>query len=369
MNKHVLVTGGAGFIGSHTVDALIKKGYKVRILDSLSKPVHLYGLPSYINKEAEFIKGDVRDRSAWEKSLKGVDIVFHLAAYQDYLPNFSKYFDVNAKGTALLYEIIVEKKLSIEKIIIASSQAVYGEGKCSCKNNHVIFPSQRLLIDLKKQKWDFLCPYDKLTLIPQWIKEDDFIDPHNQYGISKYAQEKIGLHLGKRYQIPTVAMRYSIVQGERQSPFNLYSGALRIFVTHILAGKSPIIFEDGQQIRDFVNIYDVVTANLLVLENEKANYQVFNVGSGKKWTVVDFYKTVERVLDKKIKPNTSTLFRVGDTRHIFSSIDKIKSLGFQPQYSIEESIKSYAQWVKTLPNFKKIIKASQRILFNQEVIQ
>ena len=354
MNKSILVTGGAGFIGSHTVDALIKKGYKVRMMDSLAKPVHLFGKPNYLNKEAELIIGDVRSKTSWEKALKKIDLVFHFAAYQDYLPNFSKYFDVNARGTALLYEIIVEKKLSIEKVIIASSQAIYGEGKYKCKKDHIVFPSLRMIEDLKKKKWDFYCPYHKLSLTPQWVIEKDFIDPHNQYGISKYSQEKIGLHLGKRYQIPTVAMRYSIVQGPRQSPFNLYSGALRIFVTHLLAGKPPTIFEDGNQIRDFVNIHDVVFANMLVLENKKANYEVFNVGGGKKWTVNEFYKIVQKVLKTDIEVKRDGSFRVGDTRHIFSSIEKIKKFGWKPKHSIEDSIKSYAKWVKTMPNFKKI---------------
>lgn len=369
MNKHILVTGGAGFIGSHTVDALIKKGHKVRLLDSLAKPVHLYGKPNYLNKEAEFILGDVRNRSSWEKSLKGIDIVFHLAAYQDYLPDFSKYFEINAKGTALLYEIVVKKKLPITKIIVASSQSVYGEGHYKCENGHRVFPEQRSIEDMKKKIWDFICPHDSHKLSPQWTTEEDLTTPHNSYGISKYTQEKIALNLGKRYKIPTVALRYSIVQGPRQSPFNLYSGALRIFVTHLLAGQPPIIFEDGQQIRDYINIYDVIAANLLVLENKKADYQIFNVGGGRKWTVADFYKTAEKALGTKIKPDTSSLFRVGDTRHIFSSINRIKSLGFRPQHSIEESIKSYAEWVKTLPNFKKMIKASQKTLFTQEIIR
>ncbi|MBI4009516.1 SDR family NAD(P)-dependent oxidoreductase [Candidatus Roizmanbacteria bacterium] len=351
MNKRVLVTGGAGFIGSHTVDALVKKGYKIKILDSLTKPVHQRGSPDYLNKEAEFIDGDVRNKSAWEKALKNVSIVFHLAAYQDYLPNFSKYFDVNAKGTALLYEIIVEKKLKIEKVIIASSQAIYGEGRYACKNNHIIYPTQRSFKDLKKKKWDFNCPHDKLPLIPQWVNEGDFIDPHNQYGISKYSQEKIGIHLGKRYQIPTVAMRYSIVQGPRQSPFNLYSGVLRIFITHLLGRKPPTIFEDGNQIRDFVNIHDVVSANILVLENKKADYQVFNVGGGKRYTVNEFYKIVQKILKTDIKPVRDGSFRVGDTRHIFSSIEKMKNLGFKPTYSITDSIHSYITWLQTLANF------------------
>ena len=355
-NKNILVTGGAGFICSHTIDALVKKEYQVRILDSLAKPIHQSGKPNYLNKEVEFVKGDVRDRATWEKSLKDIDIVFHFAAYQDYLPNFSKYLDVNAKGTALLYEIIIEKKLPIEKIIIASSQAIYGEGKYKCQNSHIIYPSQRPLKDLRNKKWDFFCPHDKLRLTPQWVKEDDFIDPHNQYGISKYSQEKIGVHLGRRYQIPTVALRYSIVQGPRQSPFNLYSGALRIFVTHLLAGKSPVIFEDGEQIRDFVNISDVVTANILVLENKKTAYEVFNVGGGKKYTINEFYKIVQQVLKTNIPAKKDGSFRLGDTRHIASSIEKIKKLGWTPKHSIEQSIKSYTNWIQTLPNFNKIWK-------------
>lgn len=369
MIKKILVTGGAGFIGSHTVDALIKKGYQVRILDSLAKPVHTFGKPSYLNKEAEFLKGDVRDRNSWEKSLKGIDAVFHLAAYQDYLPNFSKYFDVNAKGTALLYEIIVEKNLPIQKIIVASSQSVYGEGKYKCKNDHVVYPEQRSMIDLKKKKWNFVCSKDGLPLIPQWVTEDMEINPHNQYGISKYAQEKIGINLGKRYNIPTVALRYSIVQGPRQSPFNLYSGALRIFVVNLLAGIAPTIYEDGDQIRDFVNVHDVVRANILVLEKTNANYQVFNVGGGKQWKITDFYNVVAKELHSKIRPNLDNSFRVGDTRHIASSIEKVKKIGFVPRFGVQTSIREYAEWVQTLSYFKKMVQVSAKTLKEKGVVQ
>lgn len=368
MTKRVLVTGGAGFIGSHTVDALIEKGYTVRILDSLAKPVHILGKPFYLHKEAEFILGDVRNRSSWEKALRDVDIVYHLAAYQDYLPNFSKYFDINARGSALLYEIIVEKKLPIKKVIVASSQAIYGEGKYHCKMKHTIFPELRTTEDLKRRRWDFVCPYDSLFLTPEWVTEDDFIDPHNQYGISKFSEEKIAVKLGKRYHIPTVALRYSIVQGARQSPFNLYSGALRIFVTNLLAGSHPIIYEDGKQIRDFVNIHDVVQANLLVLENKKANFEVFNVGSGKRWTVLDFFNMVKKVLKKDIQPEMNGSFRIGDTRHIMSSIEKIKKIGFKPKFFIEDSITEYAQWVQTLPYFKKMVQPSKKILLSKGVV-
>ncbi len=359
MNKNVLVTGGAGFIGSHTVDALIKKGNRVRILDNLTKPVHQNGKPNYLNKEAEFIQGDVRNKSTWEKALKKIDIVFHLAAYQDYHTNFGKYFDVNAKGTALLYETIVEKNLPVEKVIVASSQAIYGEGKYCCPKKHIIFPSQRSVDLLKKHQWDFSCPYDSLPLTPLPVTEDDIIDPHNQYGISKYSQEKITIHLGKRYKIPSVALRYSIVQGPRQSPYNLYSGALRVFVVHLLANRPPPIFEDGKQLRDYVNIHDVVNANLLVMQNKKADYNVFNVGGGKKWTVIQLFNLVQKVLRTAIKVKILGSFRVGDTRHIFSDIKKIRALGFSHQYTIDDSIKSYGQWLKTLPNFKNIARSAK----------
>lgn len=354
--KNILVTGGAGFIGSHTVDALIKKGHIVRIIDSLEKPVHQLGPPEYLNKKAEFIQADIRNRDDLLKALNGIDTIYHFAAYQDYLPNFSKYFEVNASGTALIYEIIVERKLPIQKIIVASSQAIYGEGKYKCTNRHVIYPTQRSIEDLKKQKWDFVCPPDGSLLTPQWVNENDVIDPHNQYGISKYSQEKIALHLGKRYKIPSVALRYSIVQGERQSPYNIYSGALRVFVTHLLAGKSPIIFEDGNQIRDFVNIHDAVAANLLVLEKKGADYQAFNVGGGKKWTVLEFYKRVQKVLRSNVNPKMKSYFRLGDTRHIFSNNKKIETLGFKIKHTVDESIRSYADWIQKLPQFNKVIK-------------
>src|SRR3989338_3791942 len=369
MNYRILVTGGAGFIGSHTVDALIHKGHEVRILDALTKPVHLFAKPKYVNKEAEFIKGDIRNKSLLERSLKHIDVIYHFAAYQDYLPNFSTYFDVNASGTALIYEIIVEKKLPIKKVIVASSQAIYGEGKYRCKNGHFIYPTLRNTEDLLKKKWDVICPNDGLPLTPQWVKENDPIDPHNQYAISKYSEEKIALHLGKRYGIPSVTMRYSIVQGPRQSPFNLYSGALRIFVTSLLADRDATIFEDGKQLRDFVNIFDVVKANLLVLENSKTAYQTYNVGGGRKWTIMEFYRKVRHILKSDMKPVMNGKFRVGDTRHIISDIGKIRKVGFSPKYSIDDSILTYTEWVQTLPNFKKMLAKSQETLKTQGFIR
>jgi len=276
----VLVTGGAGFIGSHTADTLLVRGHRVRIMDSLEPPVHLKGKPDYVPEKAEFIRGDVRVKNDWEKALRGIDIVFHFAAYQDYLTDFSKFFNVNSRGTALLYEVAVEKKLPLKKVIIASSQAVYGEGKYECSEDGITYPAPRSLEQLKRGDWELRCPKcgSRIKMQPT---DEARVNPANSYGISKYSQELIGLTLGKRYDIPTTCLRYSIVQGARQSPYNLYSGALRVFAVSIRSGKEPVIYEDGQQLRDYVNIEDVVRANLLALEDSRTDYEVYDVVGGK----------------------------------------------------------------------------------------
>ncbi len=237
-----------------------------------------------------------------------------------------------------------------------------------CKNGHRQVPELRSAVQLKRGKWEFTCLVDDLPLTAQWTKEDDPINPHNQYGISKYSEEKIGINLGKRYGIPTIGMRYSIVQGDRQSPYNLYSGALRIFVVHLLAGVPPTIYEDGNQMRDFINIKDVVAANMIVLKRKESEYQVFNIGGGKQWKIIDFYKAVQKILGKDLSPTIGG-FRVGDTRHIFSDIEKIKGFGFTPRYSVWDSIKEYSTWVQTLPTFDRMIKHAKQTMHHKGVIQ
>ncbi len=339
----VLVTGGAGFIGSHTVDALLAKGYRVRIMDSLEPPVHLKGRPDYVPEEAEFILGDVRNKADWKKALKGIDAVFHFAAYQDYLTDFSKFFDVNSRGTALLYEVIVEKKLPVEKVMVASSQAVYGEGKYECPEDGMIYPDPRSLDQLKRGDWELRCPKcgGKIKMEPT---PESRVNPANSYGISKYSQELISLTLGKRYSIPTTCLRYSIVQGPRQSFYNLYSGALRAFALSIYFKRQPVIYEDGLQLRDYVNIEDVVGANLLVMENPRADYQVYNVGGGKAYTVLELAGMVGRTFGDEVNPKITGEFRFGDTRHIVSDISKIGALGWKPTNSIEKSVNDYVAW-------------------------
>jgi dTDP-L-rhamnose 4-epimerase len=371
----VLITGGAGFIGSHTSDALIAKGYQVRILDNLQKTVHPRGKPDYLNPDAEFMLGDVRDADAWRKALEGVDAVFHLAAYQDYLTDFSTFFAVNSVSTALLYEILVvdPRRYPVRKVIVAASQAVMGEGRYRCDQcadavNPYLYPEIRLESQLRQGRWDHRCPVCGGVL--QWQPSDEtVIKPCNQYALSKHAQEQIAIQLGRRYQIPSVAMRYSIVQGPRQSFYNAYSGAMRIFALSLMEHKAPTIYEDGNQIRDFVNIDDVVAANLLVLEKEAACYQVYNVGGGQAWRVGEFYDAMQEAVNRYIPPRLGGYYRYGDTRHIFSDTSKLKALGWSPRKSVLDSITDYWQYLTTHPRGKDILERADERMQNLNVIR
>jgi dTDP-L-rhamnose 4-epimerase len=366
--EKVLVTGGAGFIGSHTVDRLLKIGYDVRILDNLQKPVHLKGKPSYIPKEAEFILGDVRDKDTIEKALENVDYVFHLAAYQDYLPDFSTFFHVNSVSTALIYEIAVAKQLPIKKIIVASSQFVNGEGIYKDKNGNFFYPKRRTNQQLEKSQWDFTdIEGNKLDYI--WTPET-YACPPNQYAISKYSQELMALNFGERYNIPSVAMRYSIVQGSRQSFYNMYSGACRIFSLSYYFDKAPTVYEDGLMIRDFVNVHDVVDANILVMQDERANYNAYNVGGGKAYTVKSFAEIVAKEFGKEhIKPNISGEYRFGDTRNACSEITKLKSLGWSPLRTAADSVKEYVEYLKAQTDIQDILDYAEKTMKNLNVVR
>lgn len=349
MKQRILITGGAGFIGSHTADAFKKAGFQVRILDALLPPVHKKNWPKYIkNKGFELIRGDVREKKVWERALRNVSFVYHLAAYQDQRLDFSTFFTTNTVSTALLYEVIVEKNFPIKKIILASSQFVYGDGKYHCMHSGkkiTFYPELRSFAQLKKGDWNIKCPHGKAAkAIP--FKEDQGVTPTNSYGLSKKALEDLAFRLGKTYGIPTVAMRYSIVQGSRQSPRNLYSGALRIFVSQALAGLPITVYEDGSETRDFINIHDVVRANLLVLRSSRANFQILNVGGGTAYKVMDFAKEVKKMTGSN-SPIVVGGFRRTDTRHAVSDISKLKELGWTPKYTTRDSLLEYIDWFRS----------------------
>lgn len=365
----ILITGGAGFIGSHTADALLKKGYFVKILDILKKPVHMKGFPEYLDKsKIEFIYGDVRDKVTMKYALQDVDVVFHLAAYQDYLPDYSSFSHVNTYSTSLIYEIIDEEKLPVKKVIVASSQAVMGEGKYHNEQGETIFPSLRTDKQLGEGKWEHVDSKTGLPLIMD-LSDENVINPMNPYAMSKYQQEILAINLGNRIGVPSIAMRFSIVQGSRQSFYNAYSGACRIFSLSYFLEKQPTAYEDGYALRDYVNVHDVVDALLLVMEKDEANGQVYNVGGGKAYTVLEFAKVVAEVFNSDLKPKVPNEYRFGDTRHIFSDITKLKKLGWNPQRTVYDSITEYKQYLEEQTCIDDILDYSEKHMKNLGVIR
>lgn len=342
----VLVTGGAGFIGSHIVDRHLRNGDDVRILDFLEPKVHPRGLPKYVPKEAHFIKGSILDRSLLRRALDGVDIVCHQAAYQDYMPDFSKFLDVNAVGTALLYEMIVQDRLPVQKVVVASSQAVYGEGQYECKDHGFFSPAPRSQVQLQRGQWAVQCPNCHKSSTPLPLDEER-VNPYNQYAVSKLAEEKIALGLGWLHGIPTVALRYSITQGKRQSLFNQYSGVCRIFFSRAMSGLPLIVYEDGRQTRDFVHVQDVVDAYELTLKSDSANYRAFNIGSGKAMTVLEYAEAVARRLGREVPIRVSGEYRRGDNRHSVSSISQLRNLGWGPKRNLSDIFDDFLDWVET----------------------
>ncbi len=340
----VLVTGGAGFIGSHTCDRLLALGHEVVVLDALTPPVHRGGRPGYLAPEAEFYQGDTRDRDLVTSLLRRVDAVCHLAAYQDYLPDFARFFDVNVVATALLYEIVVAERLDLARIVVASSQSAMGEGLYWCPSDGGQLPGMRSAAALAAGHWDIPCPRcgGPLEMRPT---PERISNPQNPYGMSKLAQEMVAVNLGRRYGIPTVALRYSIVQGPRQSVYNAYSGACRIFCLSYLQKVAPTVYEDGLAIRDYVNIDDVVDANVLALQDERAVGRVFNVGGGSAVTTREFADIVRRQYGSAQPAVVTGDYRVGDTRHILSDIGALCDLGWKPRRTPAESVAAYAGWL------------------------
>jgi dTDP-L-rhamnose 4-epimerase len=342
----VLVTGGAGFIGGHLVDRLLREGFQVRILDSLDPRVHPLGLPEYVPARAEFIRGDVTDRNVLLPALQGVDMVSHQAAYQDYMPDFSRFLEVNAVSTALLFELIIQHRLPVKKIIVASSQAVYGEGQYQCPDHGGFQPPPRSPRQLQRGEWEIVCPACGV-LAQAFPLEERSSNPYNQYAVSKLAQEKTALGLGWLHGIPTVALRYSITQGRRQSLYNHYSGVCRIFCSRALQQLPLLVYEDGHQTRDFVHVDDVIEANMLALENDEASGQLFNVGSGRPTTILEYARRVLSRVPSPAGVEVCGEYRRGDNRHSVSSVEKLKALGWKPKRGLDDILDDFVAWIES----------------------
>lgn len=349
--NNILVTGGAGFIGIKMSLRLIEKGYNVTILDNLSEQIHGKDatLPEVLADKVNFIKGDVRSKEDWKRALKNQDAVIHLAAETgtgQSMYEISKYTDVNINGTANMLDILTNEEHSIKKMIVASSRAIYGEGKYNCEEHGYIYPEARLEKDMSQGNFELKCPYCGKTLELAATDENSKIHPTSIYGITKQNQEQMVLVVGKSLNIPAVAFRYQNVFGPGQSLSNPYTGILSIFSTRIKNNNDINIFEDGKESRDFVFVDDVVEATILGLEKESANYEVFNVGSGIPTDVITVTNTLLKAYDSSSKVEISGNYRLGDIRHNYADLTKAKDLlGFVPNVSFEEGMQLFVNWV------------------------
>ncbi len=350
-SKKILVTGGAGFIGSYVVETLLSAGYKVRVFDLVTS------------------QGDVRKKSDWRKALKGIDAVIHLAAYMDRHPDVSTYVDTNVKSIALLFECIAKGKLPIHKVIVASSQSVYGQGKYQCTTHGEVYPPLRSEEALAQGRWEVLCPLCGKSASPLPEEETDQLFPQSPYGISKRASEELLLNLGKQAGIPTVALRYSIVLGPRQSLKHFYSGALRAFTVNALSGEPMQMNEDGKQTRDFVGVEDVARAHLAVLQDARADFKVFNVGSGETTKIIDLARIVSEEAKVPFNPSLAKRFRIGDARHQTMDIRALRALGWSPRQSLREVISAYVAWVKKIGYKKETLARNYRQLKREGVLR
>jgi dTDP-L-rhamnose 4-epimerase len=366
--KRALVTGAAGLIGSHLTDLLVREGWKVRALDNLEPQTHRRGKPAWINPKAEFIHGDIRDRETIATALDEIDIVFHQAAYGGYMPEISKYVHVNSLGTAQMLEVIREKSLPIQKIIVASSQAVYSEGAGICPRHGLVFPTVRPVEQLRKGDWEVHCPVCGAITKSAPTPENAPVGGETVYGLTKVDQEKLVLLWGKQVGVPAVALRYSCTYGPRQSIFNPYTGVIAIFCTRLLNNLSPVLYEDGLQTRDFSFVEDIAHANLLAAETDKLDGLAVNVGDGKGVPIRQVAQILSKALKIDIKPEARSEFRPGEMRHLTSDTTKIRSAGYKPQVGLEEGIQRYIDWIRSQSDIRDYFSEAEQILKSKGIV-
>jgi dTDP-L-rhamnose 4-epimerase len=371
--KRALVTGGAGLIGSHIVDLLQAQDWSVRVLDNLEQQTHRNGKPPWlqaaIRNGAEFVEGDVRDREVVESALDGIDVVFHEAAYGGYMPEISKYVAVNSLGTAQLLEIVREKNLAIRKIIVASSQVVYPEGAGECPQHGLVFPGLRPVEQLRRGDFSVRCPACQIPTKSVPTPEFAPLGGETVYAITKVDQEKLVLTWGRQVGIPTVALRYSCTFGPRQSIFNPYTGVVAIFCTRLLNNLPPVIYEDGEQTRDFSYVEDIARANLLAANSDELDGKAVNVGSGRAVTIKRVAELISAGLRIPLAPIMNREFRPGEMRHLISDTTVIRNAGYTPAVSLEEGIERYLEWIRHQGSIKDYFAGAELILRKKGILQ
>jgi dTDP-L-rhamnose 4-epimerase len=350
MSKQILITGGAGFVGSHLADGLLEAGHRVRILDDLTPQVHPAGLPEYLSPEVDIVTGDVRDRRRLKIALAGVDVIFHFAAtvgVGQSMYEINRYMSVNTLGTAELLQALLDLRVAPEKLIVASSMSIYGEGRYTCPACDItVAPRVRSTAELRLGQWDLHCDGCGGTLQPRATDESKPSELTSVYALSKRDQEEICLIYGRTYGLPVTALRFFNIYGTRQALSNPYTGVAAIFASRLLNGQAPLVFEDGCQMRDFVSVHDVVRANMLAMESPQSDDQVINVGCGTPISIRHVAEILARSLKKDIQPVITEKYRAGDIRHCYADITRARTLlGYEPQITHEEGFRELAEWL------------------------
>jgi dTDP-L-rhamnose 4-epimerase len=363
--KRVLITGGAGFVGSHTANALVDAGHKVRIFDSLTSQVHQGGMNSYLPPGAEFVLGDVRNLNQLKKVVKDADVIFHFAAavgVGQSMYQIAEYTATNNLGTANLLQSVLATRSEPEKIVVASSMSIYGEGKYLCRDCGEVAPRPRPLDQLIARSWEAVCPGCRQTLVPVPTREDKPLQCTSIYALSKKHQEEMALLFGRTYQIPVVALRYFNIYGTRQSLSNPYTGVAAIFASRLMNHKTPLIFEDGRQMRDFVSVHDVVQANLLAMEKPDADGKALNIGSGNPVTIQEVGEELRRALRVQLLPQITGKYRAGDVRHCFADISAAAQLlGYRPKVSLKQGLQELVAWLESQQAKDNVDEAMDRL--------
>ena len=354
------MTGGAGLIGSHLTDLLVAEGWSVRVLDNLEPNTHRNGKPAWVNERAQFVHGDVRERGDVRAALEDIDVVFHEAAYGGYMPEIGKYVHVNSFGTAQMLEVIRDENLPVKKIVVASSQAVYSEGAGRCEEHGTVFPAVRPVEQLRAGDFSVHCPACDRPTSSVPTPEHAPVGGETVYALSKVDQERLVLMWGRQTGVPTVALRYSCTYGPRQSIFNPYTGVIAIFCTRLLNGQPPVLYEDGEQTRDFSFVEDIARANLLAATTDRLDGLPVNVGSSEATTIRRVAELVSDALDVKLAPVARGEFRPGEMRHLISDTTLARSAGYEPRVPLAEGIQRYIGWIKGQMDVRDYFAAAEQ---------
>jgi dTDP-L-rhamnose 4-epimerase len=350
--RRALVTGGAGFIGSHLVDALLARGYDVIAYDNLTPQVHAGQRPAYLDSRAELIVADVRDARALEAALNDVDVVLHQAAavgVGQSMYDIVEYCDVNVRGTATLCQLLARTKHRVKKVLVASSMSNYGEGSYTCSEHGVQSPPPRAAAQLEARRWELACPKCGASMRAAPTREDKPLHPTSVYATTKRDQEELVLNVCRAYGIAAVALRYFNTYGPRQALSNPYTGVAAIFSSRVLNGQSPQLFEDGAQSRDFTHVSDVVQANMLAIESDRADGMVLNAGTGERTSLLELTELLIDHLGKRgtIEPELVHRFREGDIRHCYADISTIQErLGYTPSMPLARGVDDLVAWAR-----------------------